>query len=153
MADQQMEQSSATSDNGASMTELEQVMDRLRRLLDQTFGGLQLPSFGDAWAPPVDVEESDDAYIVQADLPGVKREDVSVELVGNELQITGTTQEPERSGKLRRRMRRTGRFAYRVTLPSKVDGDKVDATLADGVLTVHISKAEQDERREIEVKS
>src|SRR5690242_3850172 len=52
MADQQIEQSSATSDNEASMTELEQATDRLRRLLDQTFGGLQWPSFGDAWAPP-----------------------------------------------------------------------------------------------------
>jgi HSP20 family protein len=154
MSDNLPEQRSALADRWER--ELEQVTEWMRRLLDQTFGGFQWPSFPDeraAWTPPVDVEETDDAYVIEAELPSVKREGVNVELVGNDVQITGEIKEREHTGTLRRRMRRTGRFAYRVTLPRKGDADKIEASLADGVLTVRIPKAEHDERRRIEIKS
>jgi HSP20 family protein len=65
--------------------------------------------------------------------------------------ITGEIKEREHTGMLRPRMRRTGRLAYRVTLRHGVDGDNIDASLADGVLTIRIPKAEQGERREIQI--
>jgi HSP20 family protein len=99
------------------------------------------------------LEEKDDAYVLEAELPGVKREDVTIELVGNELVISGELKEQERTGVVRRRVRRTGRFEYRLSLPEQVDADKVDATLADGVLTVRVPKSERAQRRKIEIKA
>jgi HSP20 family protein len=137
------------------LNELEQITDRMRRMLDQTFGGLGWTPFADTggWSPLVDVEESDDAYVVEAELPGVKREDVNIELVGNELAISGEVKEQERKGVLRRQTRRTGRFAYRVTLPDQLDAETIDAKLTDGVLTVRVPKSERAQRRKIEIKS
>jgi HSP20 family protein len=137
------------------LTEIDQVTDRMRRLLEQTFGG-----FGWAapltertgWSPPVDLEETDDAYVVEAELPGVKREDVNIELVGNELMITGEVREQERTGTLRKKARRTGRFDYRLGLPSHVDPEQVKAALSEGVLTVRVPKSERAQRRRIEIK-
>jgi HSP20 family protein len=135
--------------------ELEQVTDRMRRMLEQTFGGFGWPSQAEvgAWSPLVDIEETDDAYVVEADLPGVKREDVNIELIGNELAIAGEVEQRQRKGALRRQTRRTGRFDYRVSLPDHVDSDKIEASLIDGVLTVRAPKSERAQRRKIEVKS
>jgi HSP20 family protein len=136
------------------MQEIEQTANRMQRLLEETFGGAG-PLLMDvtAWSPPVDIEEADDAYIVEAEVPGVKRDDVNIEVVGNELTISGEIKEKERVGIVRRRTRRTGRFEYHVTLPAAVDSDKIDAKLDNGVLTVRIPKSERGQRRKIEVKS
>jgi HSP20 family protein len=104
------------------------------------------------WSPPVDIEEQDDAYVIEAELPGVKREDVNIEVVGNELSITGEIKERERKGVLRRRTRRVGRFEYRVRLPEQVDPEKVEANLDGGILSVRVPKIQRAERRRIEVK-
>jgi HSP20 family protein len=101
----------------------------------------------------VDIEERDDAYVLEAELPGVKREDVNIEVVGNELAITGEIKEKERKGALRRRMRRTGRFEYRVRVPDQVDASKIEASLDQGVLTVSVPKAERAQRQKVEIKS
>jgi HSP20 family protein len=96
MPDNLPEQRSALADRWER--ELEQVTERMRRLLDQTFGGFQWPSFPHeraAWSSPVDVEEADGAYVIEAELPSVKREDVNVELVGNDVHITGEIKERE----------------------------------------------------------
>jgi HSP20 family protein len=136
-------------------SELEQVNERMRRLLEQTLGqsGAPLSFDSGGWSPFVDIEENDDSYVIEAELPGVKREDVNIELVGNELTISGEIKERERKGILRRQTRRVGRFNYRVTLPDQVDGDRIDASLNDGVLAVRVPKAERAQRRRIEVKS
>jgi HSP20 family protein len=138
------------------LREFEQATERIRRMLDETFGGLSWPSSlteADGWSPLVDIEETDDAYVVEAELPGVKREDVKIEVVGNELTITGEVKERERKGTLRKRTRRTGRFDYRVGLPSQVDPDKIEAKLHEGVLTLQVPKSERAQRRQIEVKA
>jgi HSP20 family protein len=137
------------------LSELEQVSERMRRLLDQTFGDVGWPSaFREgAWSPPVDIEETDDAYVLEAELPGVKREDVEIEHAGTELTIKGEILEHERKGVVRRRTRRTGRYEYRVTLTEPVDGDKIVASLKDGVLTVRVPKSQKAKRRKIEVKT
>jgi HSP20 family protein len=137
--------------------EFEQVTERMQRLLDRTFGGVlgsrpALERGAGGFAPIADIEEQDDAYVVEVELPGVRREDVTIELVGNELAITGEVKEEERQGVVRRRMRRYGRFDYRVTLPDQLDADKVDATLEDGLLTVRVPKAQKAQRRQIDIK-
>ena len=141
-----------TSERAQPMSELE----RLRRLLDQTFGGFGLPALATesvGWAPPVDIEEQDDAYVIEAEVPGVSKDDVNIELVSNELTITGEIKEREREGILRKRTRRVGRFEYRVRLPEQVDPNNVEAKLTDGVLSVRVPKQEQAERRRIQVQS
>jgi len=136
-------------------SDLEQISERLRRMLDQTFVGFALPSLVTAmaaWSPPVDIEEHDDAYVVEAELPGIDRKDVNIELVGNELTITGEIKERERKGVLRRRTRKVGRFDFRVALPEQVDPDGIEAKLDEGILTVRIPKAQQAQRRQVEIK-
>ena len=131
-------------------------VERLRRMLDQTFGSFGLPALATesvGWAPPVDIEEQDDAYVIEAEVPGARKEDVNIELISNELMVTGEIKEREREGILRKRTRRIGRFEYRVRLPEQVDPDNVEAKLKDGVLSVRVPKHEQAERRRIQVKS
>lgn len=134
-------------------SELEQVSERMRRLLEQTFSDFGARAETGGWTPLVDIEETEDAYVVDAELPGVKREDVQIEIVGSELTITGQNEERERKGAMRRQTRRTGRFDYRVGLPEAVDPEKVEANLKDGVLSVRIPKSQRAQRRKIEVKA
>jgi HSP20 family protein len=136
--------------------EFEQVTERMRRMLEETFGGFgRWPSLLQetaGWSPPVDIEEQDDAYVLEAELPGVRRENIDIELVGNELAITGELREKERTGVVRRRTRRTGHFDYRVTLPEQVDAEQIDASLDEGVLTVRVPKSERAQRRKVAIK-
>jgi HSP20 family protein len=122
------------------------------QLVEGVFSGLG-DGDGALWAPVVDVEETDDAWVVEAEVPGAKREDVHVELRESELVITGEIKERERKGIVRRRTRRTGQFEYRVTIPGNADPDTVEASLDDGVLTVRIPKSQREKAREIAVKS
>jgi HSP20 family protein len=135
---------------------IEQVPDRMRRMLEQTLGSFGTPALlseAATWSPLVDIEEENDAYVIEAELPAAKREDINIELQGNELSITGEIKERERKGVVRRRSRRVGQFDYRVTLPSHVEPKKIDAKLSDGVLTIRVPKAERAQRQRIEVKS
>jgi HSP20 family protein len=141
------------------LNDLDQLNDRMRRILEQTFGPLA-PAFGtlapaesDMWMPLVDIEEQDDAYVVEADLPGVKSKDVKIEQVGNELMISGEFKQREREGVVRRKTRRTGKFSYRVALPERVDSENIDARLDSGVLTIRVPKSQRAERRQIQIKS
>jgi HSP20 family protein len=130
--------------------ELEGLQEQFAQLLQNT------PSDGNGGAAPfvplVDIEETEGAWIVEADLPGVKREDVNVEVRRNELAITGEIKEREREGILRRRTRKTGEFDYHITLPGEADAENIDAQLHDGILTVRIPKPEQERPRRIDVK-
>src|ERR687893_573109 len=89
-----------------------------------------------------DLLSSSGAFTPLADLelPGVKREDLSVEVSGPYLTVTGERKERERVGILRRRTRTVGRFQYEVLLPGEVDEDGVTAALHEGVLTVTAPK-------------
>lgn len=111
-----------------------------------------LPSlFGDGFAPLADVEETDDAFVVEIELAGVDKEDVSIELSGRRLVVTGERKERERAGILRKRTRMVGRFRSEVTLPAEVDEDSVTAELDRGVLTVRVPKAASERPRRITV--
>jgi len=127
--------------------ELVDLQERMSKLLESSVGDGQVTS----WVPAVDIEETDDAFLVEAELPGVKRDDVTVELQNNELMIHGEVKERERTGILRRRTRRTGQFDYRVVLPGEVDADNVEANLQEGVLRVKVPKMEHARPRRISI--
>lgn len=136
--------------------ELEQTAKRLSSLLDQTWAA-GWPNLGwpalDRFVPLADLEETDDAYVLEVELPGVSKQDVDVEVAGGRLTVSGERTERERTGILRRRARSVGRFRYEVVLPGEVDEDAITASLADGVLTVTAPKpaAERRGARRIEV--
>jgi len=135
--------------------ELTDLHERMGRLLAETFGDPfgrdDHPDTG--WRPAADVEETAEAYLVELELPGVKREDVSVEFGGGELAVTGEVKKRERVGFLRSRTRPVGRFDYRVSLPAEVEDDQVTASLSEGVLTVRVPKTDRARQRRIPISS
>jgi HSP20 family protein len=128
--------------------ELDELHERVNTLWQSGLGGAL-----DQWSPLADVEETDDAYTVEIDLPGVAREDVDIQLDDRRLTVSGDIEEKERKGILHRRTRRVGRFHFSVTLPGDVDADAVSAQLHDGVLTVHVPKSAQAKPRRIAISS
>lgn len=135
------------------LRELEELRERLERVMTSPIWKLGdgAPDSGLGWAPAVDVEEADDAWIVEAELPGMKEKDITVELHGTELSLRGDIEERKRRGILRRSSRRVGRFDYRVNLPGISETEDVQATLDDGVLTVRVPKPEHAKRRRIQI--
>jgi HSP20 family protein len=102
--------------------------------------------------PAVDVDESADEYVVSADLPGMKREDINIECVGNQLTISAERKYESSEGrKQERRERFYGIFQRSFTLPTGVDAEKIQAAYEGGVLTVHVPKAEQAKPRKIAI--
>jgi HSP20 family protein len=128
--------------------EINRLTQQLQRLLDGGLGDLQP---GRGFTPLADVEETDDAYVVEIELPGVKREDASVEVAGRRLTVSGERKERERIGILRRRTRTVGRFHYEVVLPGDVDEDGVVASMDEGVLTVRVPKPASERPRRIPI--
>jgi HSP20 family protein len=101
--------------------------------------------------PLTDIEETDDQYLLEVEMPGVRREDIDLQVDQGHLRLTGERRRRERVGLLRHRTRTTGRFTLDVRLPAPVDSDAVSASLDKGVLTVVIPKAEQSRRRRIPI--
>ncbi|HZX02822.1 Hsp20/alpha crystallin family protein [Kribbella sp.] len=100
---------------------------------------------------PVDVEETEDAYIVEIDLPGIPRQDVTLEITGRELTVSGEIK--EHSGFLHRQTRRSGRFHHAVSLPGEVDVERIKASLDDGVLMVRAPKSQAAKAHRIQIDS
>jgi HSP20 family protein len=132
--------------------ELEQMQEQMQRLMQSVWspGG---SGNGGVWIPVADIEETEDAWVIEAEVPGVDRDDIKVELRDSELVISGEIKEKERKGIVRRRTRKTGQFEYRVTLPGQTDAEHIEASLHDGVLTVRVPKMETAKPRRIEVKA
>jgi HSP20 family protein len=135
---------------------LAELEDRMGNLIQSFFADpfAAIPAVAPVpvWVPPVDIEETQDSYILEMDLPGVKPDDVNLELRdSNELRVTGQYRERERTGTMRRQGRRGGEFEYDVILPGDVNAEQVEATMEDGVLMVRLGKAQPQPRR-IEVR-
>ncbi|BBZ06386.1 molecular chaperone [Mycolicibacterium doricum] len=129
--------SSSQTDRWRPFRELDDLYSELDRLMQSALGATP----DGAVMPSADVVETKDGYEVEIELPGVRREDIDVELIGNELAVTGEFKERTREGLFRRRTRRVGSFDYRVTLPGEIRDSDVTASLAHGVLTVNVPKA------------
>lgn len=132
--------------------EFETLYDRMGQLMNSAFNGIWQP-LSQSWAPLADLTETEDAYLAEVELPGVGKDDISIELSGQELAITGEYRQEGKGGRALVRGRRSGRFEYRVLLPGQADPDKITASLADGVLTVTVPKAETEKPRRIEISS
>lgn len=106
------------------------------------------------WSPLVDIEESEKEYLVKAELPEIKKDDVKVTVENGILTIAGERKfEKEEKGKKYHRIERSyGTFVRSFMLPEDVDGTNVSAEYKDGVLHVHLPKAEQAKPKVIEVK-
>jgi HSP20 family protein len=140
---------------GDAFREMEDINRRFSQLIQTFFGdtsGLAGAGALTAVTPPVDIEETEDAYIVDVDLPNVRPEDVTIEMRGEELRISGRVQQRERAGIVRRQSRPTGEFEYVVDLPSDIDPNRVDATYDNGVLTVTVGKTKDAQPRRIEIR-
>ncbi|KAA8964336.1 Hsp20/alpha crystallin family protein [Mycobacterium sp.] len=132
------------------LRELDELHAQMDRLVQSALDGWRWAD-DHAWMPAADVTETKDSYVVEVELPGVRREDVDVELSGDELVISGEFKERKRQGLLRRRTRRVGKFEYRVTVPGEIRDSDVSAALSHGVLTVELPKARSATARKITV--
>lgn len=105
-------------------------------------------------APSVDISEDDAHYIVTAEIPGAKKEDVTVELEDNVLTIRGEKKrEREEKDEHHRYVERIyGSFSRSFSLPANADPDRIDASIKDGVLTLGIGKREETKPKTISVK-
>jgi HSP20 family protein len=116
------------------------------------------PSFaveGIQFMPPFDVKETPEAFLISADLPGIKQEDVEVKVADNRLTIEGKREaEKTEKGEHYYSVERSfGRFTRAFTLPQGTLGDKIEAKLADGVLSIVIPKKPEAQPKKIPVKT
>lgn len=136
-----------------------QQLAELERGLDRFFGRSPRangdePLAAAAWEPLADISEDDKEYIVKAELPEVKKEDVKVTVDQGVLRISGERKfEKEEKGKKYHRVERSyGSFLRAFTLPEGADTEKVAADFKDGVLVVHVPKTEKAKATAVQVK-
>ncbi|HEU0233540.1 MAG TPA: Hsp20/alpha crystallin family protein [Gallionella sp.] len=136
--------------------ELEDVSNRLNRIFGQPLvraeSGQNMLAVAD-WAPSVDISETDTAYLIKGEIPGVKKEDVKVTIQDGMLTIQGERkQEKEEKGKKFHRIERSyGSFARSFRVPGDADENSVKAEFKDGVLNITLAKSEKAKPKSINV--
>jgi HSP20 family protein len=120
---------------------LEAMQDRFNRMLGDAITGYRGRT--PFWHPDIDVDETDEAWTVEVRLPGVAAEEVTIDVDDRELIIQ--TAQPEKSGG------RYSDFSYRLTVPSDVDVDAIDATMDHGLLVVRLPRTKTSRSRRISV--
>lgn len=139
--------------------ELEEMSERLNRVFSRpsTYrpagNGKEVMTVAD-WVPTVDISETDVEYLIKAEIPEVKKEDVKITLEDGVLTLQGERRhEAEEKGKKYHRVERSyGSFVRSFTLPDIVDETKVKAEFRDGILNLHLPKSEKAKPKAIEVK-
>jgi HSP20 family protein len=130
------------------------IQDEVNQLFDGFFTrGTQRGETAGSFAPPVDVFETPEEYVLRADLPGVSQKDVKVSLMGDTLTLRGERKQEQTSknGGVHRVERIYGTFERSFTLSSPVRADQIKAQVKDGVLEIRVPKADEARLREIEV--
>jgi HSP20 family protein len=125
-------------------------IDRLNRMFSDVYSGLDR-----AWVPAVDVYENTDyEFVVKAELPEVKREDIAITYDNGVLTLTGerNAELDTSSGHYHRIERQHGRFTRSFTLPATVDAARIQASYKDGVLTIRVPQREEAKPKPIEIK-
>jgi HSP20 family protein len=136
--------------------ELNTIQNEMNRLFN-TFFDAPAPANGPAlsrrWIPAMDLVESDDDFVLRADLPGLSEDDVNIELEDNVLTISGErkAEHEERKEGYYRVERASGSFSRSLTLPEGIDPEKVQANFDRGVLEVRIPKPEQRKPRKVSI--
>lgn len=137
--------------------ELNSLQSEMNRLFNTFFGDVP-PAEGTAgvvrrWVPAMDLVETEEHFVLRADLPGLSEEDVSIQLEDNVLTVSGereTEHEDRREG-YHRVERSSGRFSRALTLPDGVDPEAIQASFDRGVLEVRVPKPEQRRPRRVEI--
>lgn len=127
-------------------------IDRLNRMFTDFYG----ESFGRTWVPPVDIYETEDHEVVlKAELPEMKREDISVTFENNTLTLKGERkfEQEARKDNYHRVERSYGGFTRSFTLPATVDASRISASYKDGVLTIRLPQREEARPKQIAVKA
>lgn len=134
---------------------LDVFRDDMETMMERFFGPRTEWWGGDDFQPRTDVAETETEYEVTAELPGLKPEEFTIELKDGDLWITGEKKdEKEEKGKTFHRVeRRWGQFRRVVSLPATVDAEHIRADYKDGVLHVHVPKAEAAKPRRIAVET
>jgi len=132
------------------------LQDRINRIFDESF--TRTDDVDDdismcAWKPTVDIYETDEAIILKAELPGIKKEDVSVEINDNVLTLKGERVEDKeiKEGSYFRKERCFGTFSRAFNLQYRVQPDKIKAKFKDGILEIEIPKPEKEKPKQITV--
>ena len=141
------------------LKDLAQLQERMNRIFEDSLSllrtgeGKELFALG-SWVPPVDIYETEETIVLSAELPGMKKEDMSVEIKDNTLTIKGERKfERENEAKNYSRIERSyGTFQRVFTLPHLVQQDKVKARYENGILEIVLSKAEEGKTKHIKVK-
>jgi HSP20 family protein len=138
--------------------EMEELQSRFTKLFGlrparTENGGRELMTITE-WAPSVDIIENEKEYLVKADLPEIRKEEVKVTVENGVLTITGERkfEKEEKDKKYHRIERSYGNFLRSFTLPDGADGSKASAEFQDGVLKVHLPKSEKAKPKAVEVK-
>ena len=131
-------------------------LGKMRNQLDSLFDAISGESgaaLGAGVFPAVNITETQDDYFVRAELPGIKNDDLQLDIKERTLTIAGERKIEKESDEVRyhRREREAGKFSRAIALPGEVDTGNVDAKLAEGTLTVRISKSEKAKPRQITV--
>jgi HSP20 family protein len=133
--------------------ELEQMRRQMNRLFEETRAPYQVSQAG--VFPLINLTEDKDSYLIRAELPGVKGDELDIQATGNNIAISGERKiaTEEEGARYHRREREAGKFSRMIGLPGDIDADRVDANLKNGILTIVVSKAEAAKPKQISVKS
>jgi HSP20 family protein len=133
-------------------TDIERMFDSV---LGRTFGTMLRNGSSEKYVPVLDLAETPEAFEVRVDLPGVKPEDVKVELHEGQLVVSGTRDTTsERTDKNVHYVERaSGSFMRTVGLPSDINGEKIDAQYKDGVLHITLPKSAKAQPKKIEIRT
>jgi HSP20 family protein len=125
----------------------------LRNRIDAVLEDVMSPE-GGVWSPAIDLVESDEALEFRADVPGMKPEEIKIELEGDVLTISGEHEETkeEKDEQYVRRERRYGSFSRSMRVPAGIDPDKIEASCHDGVLEVKVPKPAEAESKKVTIK-
>jgi len=134
--------------------ELERMRRQMERLTEGLTRGLWREPISGVF-PLLNVTEDKENFYVRAELPGVKAEELELSVTGDSLTLSGERKiaAEDENARYHRREREAGKFSRIVTLPAQVEPAKVEASCADGVLTVVLPKAEASKPKTISVKS
>lgn len=135
--------------------ELDLFRDEFDKMLERFFGELSpFDIFEGRGVPAIDLSETDDEYIVKAEVPGIEPKDVEVSIVDGVLTIKGQKKREEEKKKenYHRVERSYGEFSRSIRIPSPVQEDKIEAKYKNGVLRIVLPKVEEAKKKTIEVK-
>jgi HSP20 family protein len=133
--------------------EVDSLQSEVNRVFDAFFGGSGRNAGARRWIPAMDLVETEDHLILRADLPGLRREDVNLEIKDGVLTVSGErkAESEDRSEGYYRVERAFGTFSRSLSLPDGIDAEAVDADFTDGVLEVRIPKPEERKPHRVQI--